>query len=101
MGTLEKQRDHWPAFMKFKLSELAKEWSRVNKLNAAKKEHFHTLGPGGYAVARPKWDKAEKEMLDAGVSPITLSWPPSARLGCMRTGGAGTKDGPGFEQVKS
>ena len=53
-GTLEKQRDHWPAFVKFKQSELAKERSRVNKLNAAKKEHFHTLGPGGYAVARPK-----------------------------------------------
>ena len=45
--------------MKFKESELAKERSRVNKLNAAKKEHLHTLGPGGYAVAMPKWDKSE------------------------------------------
>nr|XP_045084396.1 uncharacterized protein LOC123493968 [Aegilops tauschii subsp. strangulata] len=44
-GTLEKQREHWPAFMKFKKSELAKERSRVNKLNAVKKEHFHRLGP--------------------------------------------------------
>ena len=37
-GTLEKQREHWPAFVKFKESELAKERSRKNKANAAKKE---------------------------------------------------------------
>ena len=33
-GTLEKQRDHWPAFVKFKESELSKERSRKNKANA-------------------------------------------------------------------
>lgn len=61
-GTLEKQREHWPAFVKFKESELSKERSRKNKANAAKKEQFHRLGLGGYAVAMPKRDKSEQEM---------------------------------------
>ena len=30
-GTLEKQREHWPAFVKFKESELSKEWSRKTR----------------------------------------------------------------------
>ena len=51
--------------MKFKESELSKERSRKNKANAAKKQQFHRLGPGGYAVAMPKWDKSEQEMLAA------------------------------------
>ena len=63
--------------MKFKESELAKERSRINKKNAEKKDKFHKLGPGGYAVAMPKWDKSEKEMEDAG-----------AGLGSMRMGGS-------------
>ena len=33
-GTLEKQRVHWPDFVKFKESELSKERSRKNKANA-------------------------------------------------------------------
>ena len=78
-GTLEKQRDHWPAFVKFKESELSKERSRKNKANAAKKEQFHRLGLGGYAVAMPKWDKFEQEMVAAAVILVTLSWPPQVQ----------------------
>ena len=37
-GTLEKQREHWPASLKFKESELSKEWSRINKANATKND---------------------------------------------------------------
>ena len=40
-GTLEKARDHWDAFMKFKESEVAQERSRINKINAAKKQWHH------------------------------------------------------------
>ena len=57
--------------MKFKDSELSKERSRINKANVAKKDKFHKLGPGGYAMGMPKWYKFEKEMLDAGVTPET------------------------------
>ena len=74
--------------MKFKESELSKERSRKNKANAVKKTQFHRLGPGGYVVAMPKRDKSEQEMEDAGVTPVTRSWPPGAELGSMRMGGA-------------
>ena len=36
--------------MNFKESELSKELSRINKANAAKKDKFHKLGPGGHAA---------------------------------------------------
>ena len=78
-GTLEKQSSHWDDFVKFKKSALSKERSRINKANAEKKDKFHKLGPGGYAVAMPKWDKSEKEMEDAGVTPVTKSWPPQGQ----------------------
>ena len=97
-GTLEKQREHWPAFVKFKESELSKERSRKNKANAAKKEQFHRLGPGGYAVPMPKWEKSEEENLAAQVTPVTLSWPPGAEVGSMRMGGVGPEDRRGFEE---
>ena len=87
-GTLEKQREHWPAFVKFKESELSKEQSRKNKANAAKKTQFHRLGPGGYTVGLPKWDKYEQEMEDAGVTPVTRNWPPSCRTWFYALGGA-------------
>ena len=77
--------------MKFKDSELAKERSRINKKNAEKKDMFHKLGPGGYAVAMPKWDKSEKEMLDAGVNPETLSWPPRCMTWFYAHGGSWTR----------
>ena len=72
-GTLEKQREHWDDFVTFKDSEISKERSMKNKANAVKKTQFHRLGPGGYAVGMPKWDKFEQEMEDAGVTPITRS----------------------------
>ena len=90
-GTLEKQREHWADFVKFKELELSKERS-IKKANAAKKMQFHRLGPGGYAVGMPKWDKSEQEMEDAGVTPVTRSCPPGAELGSMRMGGEGALD---------
>jgi len=53
-GALVKAKDHWDAFVKFKESEEAKERSRKNKINAAKKKCHHRLGPGGYHLALPK-----------------------------------------------
>jgi hypothetical protein len=43
-GPLEKQQDHWEAFMEYKESALALERSRKNKANAAKKIYHHTMG---------------------------------------------------------
>jgi hypothetical protein len=86
-GTLEKARAYWEAFVQFKESEEAKERSRINKINAAKKKWHHTLGPGGYQVGRPKWDLVEEQMIDAGVTPVTLSWPPRCRTWFYAHGG--------------
>src|SRR3954468_235231 len=77
--------------VKFKDSELAKERSRINKQNAQKNDKFHKLGPGGYAVAMPKWDKSEKEMEDACVTPVTKSWPPKCRTWFYVHGGSSTR----------
>ena len=90
-GTLENQRAHWDDFVEFKDSELAKERSRINKKNAEKKDKFHKLGPGGYAVAMPKWDKSEKEMEDAGATPVTKSCPPRVRTWFYAHGGSWTR----------
>ena len=38
-------------------------------------------------MAMPKWDKSEKEMEDAGVTPETLSWPPRCRTWFYAHGG--------------
>ena len=100
-GTLEKQREHCPAFVKFKESELAKERSRKNKANAAKKTQFHRLGPGGYVVAMPKWDKPSKRWRMQGSLRLLGVGPPGAKLGSMHMGGVGPEDRPGFAKGKS
>jgi len=78
-GTLERQRAHWPAFLEYKDSEVAKERSAKNKENAAKKKYHHKLGPGGYRTAEPKWDQAEAAMRDKGITPATEAWPRRVR----------------------
>ena len=55
-------------------------------MNAKKKEVHHVMGPGGYKFGLPKWDAAERQMIVAGVTPVTLSWPPGAGLGFMGMG---------------
>ena len=72
-GRFEKIRDHWPAFVAYKTSEKSKKMSVTNKINAAKKEHHHRTGSGGYLKAWPLWDKAESDLLDKGVEPETLN----------------------------
>ena len=52
-GRFEKIRDHWPAFVANNISERSKKMSATNKINAAKKEHYHRMGSGGYLKARP------------------------------------------------
>ena len=38
-------------------------------------------------MGMPKWDKSEKEMLDVGVTPETLRWPPRCRTWFYAHGG--------------
>ena len=78
-GALVKVKDHWDLFVQHKESDEAKERSKINKMNAKKKEVHHVMGPGGYKSGLPKWDAAERKMIAAGVTPVTLSWPPRCR----------------------
>jgi hypothetical protein len=46
-GQYEKLNDVWPEFVKQKKLEHFKCILKKNKENAAKKEYFHIMGPGG------------------------------------------------------
>ena len=74
-GTLERQRDHWKSFLEYKESVLAKERSKKNKINAAKKIYHHKMGPGGYISAEPKWGADEAAMREKGITPATEDFP--------------------------
>jgi hypothetical protein len=88
-GYLAKQAHHWEEFLQYKESEEAKEKSKKNKTNADKKKYHHTLGPGGYKAAMPKWDKKEAELLAKGVEPewVREDWELRARNWFLAHGG--------------
>ena len=79
IGKYEKIRDHWPAFVAYTTSEKSKKMSAANKQNAVKKKFHHRTGSGGYLKARPKWSKAENDLLDKGIEPETMRWPDRCR----------------------
>ena len=87
VGRFEKLRDQWDAFVANKTSERSKKMSAINKINAAKKEHHHRTGSGGYLKARPLWAKAENDLLDKGVEPETLNWTDCCRTWFFGVGG--------------
>jgi hypothetical protein len=68
-GYLAKQANHWKTFQEYKESEDANALSKKNKKNTDKKKYHHTLGPGGYETAIPKWDKKEQELIAKGITP--------------------------------
>jgi hypothetical protein len=88
-GYLAKQANHWKAFQEYKESEDAKALSEKNNKNADKKKYHHTLGPGGYETAIPKWDKKEQEMISKGITPepIRDEWELRARNWFLVYGG--------------
>jgi hypothetical protein len=61
--------------VEYKESELGRLRSKKNQLNAAKKKYHHTLGPGGYKRAEPKWDMQEAALREKGIKPETEQWP--------------------------
>ena len=86
-GKYEKIRDHWPAFVAHKTSDKSKKMSATNKQNAAKKKLHHRTGSGGYLKARPKWSKAEHDLLEKGIEPETRRWPDHCRTWFFAAGG--------------
>ena len=60
---------------------------KINKINAEKHKLFHTMGTGGYKSASPKWDEFEKKPIAAGVTPVTIYFPPKCRSWFFGHGG--------------
>ncbi|KAK1643931.1 hypothetical protein QYE76_061736 [Lolium multiflorum] len=58
-GQYEMLKNDWPKFVRQKQSEHFKAISEKNKANAAKKTYNHIIGPGGYRLSEPKWQKME------------------------------------------
>ena len=70
-----KLKDHWDAFVQYKLSEEGTSRIAKNKANAARKKYFHRLGSGGYKKAIPKWQKMEETLAAKGIILATAGWP--------------------------
>jgi hypothetical protein len=79
IGPLEKQRDHWEAFLEYKESAVALERSRKNKANVAKKIYHHTMGSGGYKTSVPERDKKDADLIARGIILATQQLPRRAR----------------------
>ena len=75
----EKIKDHWAKFLAHKTSEKSKKMSETNKKNAAKKQLHHRTGSGGYLKAQPLWDKAERDLIEKGITPETWLWSPRGK----------------------
>ena len=73
-GDLAKQKDHWDAFVAYKSSELGIHMVEKAKENTSKKVYHHTLGQGGYKLAKPKWEKIEQDFIDKGITPVAINW---------------------------
>ena len=78
-GQLSKQKDHWNAFVQYKCSQLGIQMVQKAKENASKKVYHHTLGQGGYKLAKLKWEKMELDLIDKGIIPATINWPEHSR----------------------
>ena len=72
---LEKQKDHWDAFVQYKFSEHGIQRVVRAKENSLKKVYHHTLGQGGYRLAKPKWEKMEQDLIDNNITPATINFP--------------------------
>ena len=78
-GMYSKIKDFWPEFVAYKKSEEALAKSETNKANAVKNKYHHNMGPGGYALAMPKWEKLESDMIAKGINPEPYKWVDRAR----------------------
>ena len=45
------------------------------KENASNKVYHHTLGQGGYKMAKPKWEKMKQDPIYRGITPVNMNWP--------------------------
>ena len=74
--------------MEYKSSELGIRNVEKAKGNASMKVYHHTLGQGGYKLAKPKWEKMEQDLIDKGITPATINWPERSRNWYYAHGGS-------------
>ena len=60
-------------------SELGIQNVQKAKENASKKVYHHTLGQGGYKMAKPKWENMEQDLIDKDITHATINWPERSR----------------------
>jgi hypothetical protein len=87
-GQYEKLKDDWPEFVRQKQSEHFKAISEKNKANAAKKTYNHIMGPGGYRLSEPKWQKMEDDLREREIPLGTEGWDPRAKSWWYGHGGS-------------
>ncbi|XP_073367561.1 uncharacterized protein [Aegilops tauschii subsp. strangulata] len=87
-GQHEKLKDDWPEFVRQKQSEHFKEISKKNKDNASKKKFHHIMGPGGYRLSEPRWQKMEEDLRVRGIPLGTEGWDPRAKSWWYGHGGS-------------
>ena len=66
--------------MEYKKSSAVAARSAINKVNAAKKVYYHTLGSGGYKSTVPKWEEFENKLREKGIIPQTDDWPERSKF---------------------
>ncbi|KAK1686628.1 hypothetical protein QYE76_047476 [Lolium multiflorum] len=87
-GQYEMLKNDWPEFVRQKQSEHFKAISEKNKANAAKKTYNHIMGPGGYRLSEPKWQKMEDDLRQRGIPLGTEGWDPRAKSWWYGHGGS-------------
>ena len=88
-----KARIWWPQFIEWKQSEEAQIQSEKNKLNSAKNTAPHRLGTGGYIGKRKQFEQYEKDLLDKGITPVTIDWTDRAKMYLFGRGAKLAADG--------
>ncbi|XP_073367608.1 uncharacterized protein [Aegilops tauschii subsp. strangulata] len=87
-GQHEKLKDDWLEFVRQKQSEHFKEISKKNKDNASKKKFHHIMGPGGYRLSEPRWQKMEEDLRVRGIPLGTEGWDSRAKSWWYGHGGS-------------
>jgi hypothetical protein len=87
-GQYEKLKNDWPEFVRQKKSEHFKAISEKNKENASKKVYHHIMGPGGYSLSEPKWEKMEHDLRERAIPLGTEGWDPQAKSWWYGHGGS-------------
>jgi hypothetical protein len=86
-GALERLKDQWAEFARYKKSEEAQKRSAINKKNAKKKIYHHTMGSKGYKGVIHKMMEEEAALAAKGIETETHGWSRRAKLWFYGMGG--------------